>query len=91
LIDVQFEGRDGFYFSDRHDTRSTAFELLHLRVAWQQPTWELALWGRNLLDEDYFIRGFGSFGNDPRKGYVVEDYLQFGEPLQIGASLELRF
>lgn len=91
LIDVQFEGRDAFFFSDRHDTRSTAFELLHMRIAWQQPTWEVALWGRNLTDEDYFIRGFGSFGNDPRKGYVVEDYLQYGEPLQVGASLELRF
>ena len=91
LIDLQWEGRDAFFFSDRHDTRSTSFDLLHLRVAWQQESWEVALWGRNLTDEDYFIRGFGSFGNDPRKDYVVEDYLQFGEPLQVGASVELRF
>jgi len=91
LVDLQWEGRDAFYFSDRHDTRSTAYELLHLRVAWQAEAWEVALWGRNLTDEDYFIRGFGSFGNDPRKGYVVEDYLQYGEPRQVGLSLERRF
>jgi outer membrane receptor protein involved in Fe transport len=91
LIDVQFEGRDAFYFSDRHDARSDAYGLLHLRLAWQAQRWELALWGRNLLDEDYFTRGFGSFGNDPRKGYVVEEYRQFGDPRQLGASIELRF
>ena len=91
LVDLQWEGRDAFYFSDRHDARSTAFSLLHLRAAWQARHWEVALWGRNLLDEDYFIRGFGSFGNDPRKGYVVEEYVQYGEPRQLGLSLEYRF
>jgi len=91
LLDVQLEGRDAFYFSDRHDARSGSYGLLHLRLAWQAERWELAVWGRNLLDEDYFTRGFGSFGNDPRKGYAVEEYRQFGDPRQLGASLELRF
>jgi len=91
LLDLQFEGRDAFYFSDRHDARSTAFGLLNLRLAWQARDWELSLWSRNLLDEDYFTRGFGSFGNDPRKGYIVEEYRQFGEPRQLGASVEYRF
>lgn len=91
LIDVQYEGRDAFFFSDRHDARSTSFGIVNLRAAWQTERWELSLWARNLLDEDYFTRGFGSFGNDPRKGYVVEEYRQFGEPRQVAASLELRF
>ena len=91
LIDLQFEGRDAFYFSDRHDARSDAFGLVNLRLAWQARDWELSLWSRNLLDEDYFTRGFGSFGNDPRKGYIVEEYRQFGEPRQLGASVEYRF
>lgn len=88
---VQFEGRDAFYFSDRHDARAPAFELLHLRLAWEHDRWSAALWARNLLDEDYFVRGFGSFGNDPRKGYITEEYLQFGDPRQLGVNLELRF
>ncbi|MEO1080516.1 MAG: TonB-dependent receptor [Pseudomonadota bacterium] len=91
LLDMQYEGRDAFFFSDRHDARSTSFGVMNLRAAWQQERWELSLWARNLLDEDYFTRGFGSFGNDPRKGYIVEEYRQFGEPRQIAASLELRF
>jgi outer membrane receptor protein involved in Fe transport len=88
--ELQWEGRDAFYFSDRHEERSDAFSLVHLRVAYQREDWELAFWGRNLLDEDYFIRGFGSFGNDPRKGYIVEPYRQFADPRQLGVSLELR-
>ncbi|MFT4768819.1 MAG: iron complex outermembrane receptor protein [Glaciecola sp.] len=88
--DLQWEGRDTFYFSDRHDEQSGAYTLLHLRVAYQRENWELAFWGRNLLDEDYFTRGFGSFGNDPRKGYVTEAYRQFADPRQLGLSLELR-
>ena len=50
----------------------------------------MALWGRNLADEDYFIRGFGSFGNDPRKGYITEEYVQFGEPRQVGITVDFR-
>lgn len=88
--DLQWEGRDSFYFSDRHDEQSGAYTLIHLRVAYQRENWELALWGRNLLDEDYFTRGFGSFGNDPRKGYITEAYRQFAAPRQLGLSLELR-
>ena len=89
--DLQWEGRDSFYFSDRHDARSRSYSLVHARVAWEQSNWELALWLRNITDEDYEIRGFGSFGNDPRKGYIVEEYVQYGEPRQVGMSLELRF
>lgn len=89
--DLQWEGRDAFFFSDRHEERSTSFSLLHARLAYQTSQWEVALWGRNLTNEDYFIRGFGSFGNDPRKGYVTEEYLQFGDPRQLGVSVELQF
>ncbi|WOJ98404.1 TonB-dependent receptor [Congregibacter brevis] len=88
--DLQWEGRDSFFFSDRHDVKSDAYGLIHLRVAYQGENWEVALWGRNLTDEDYFTRGFGSFGNDPRKGYVTEAYRQFGDPRQLGLSLELQ-
>jgi hypothetical protein len=32
------------------------------------------------------VRGFGSFGNDPRNGYITEPYYQFGEPRVFGLS-----
>ena len=45
------------------------------------------LWGRNLIDETTFVRGFGTFGNDPRKEYALEPYRQYGEPRMVGLTL----
>ena len=41
---------------------------------------------KNLTNEDYQTRGFGSFGNDPRKFYVTEPYNQYGAPRVLGVS-----
>jgi iron complex outermembrane recepter protein len=88
---AEAEGKDGFFFSDRHGARAGAYDLLHLRGGLRTTHWDAALWVRNVGDEDYAIRGFGSFGNDPRKGYAVEPYYQYGEPRVLGASLAYRF
>lgn len=88
---AETEGKDSFYFSDRHRARSDAYALVHLRLGYRTARWEAALWARNVGDEDVFIRGFGSFGNDPRKGYAVEPYYQYGEPRILGGTLAYRF
>ena len=38
------------------------------------------------LGERIEIRGFGSFGNDPRDGYTTRPFVQFGEPRMIGIT-----
>ena len=50
--------------------------LLHARLSKTVQNWEFSIWARNLLDKDYTTRGF-YFGNDPRKDYVAENYIQF--------------
>ncbi|AKS41220.1 TonB-dependent receptor [Wenzhouxiangella marina] len=88
---AEVEGKDAFYFSSRHEERSNAYELFNLRLGYQLGLWEVALWARNLGDETVRVRGFGSFGNDPRKGYAVEPYYQFGEPRTVGLSASYAF
>ncbi len=83
------DGKDSYFFSDRHAVKSTRFALLNARVGYTSGKWKLSLWARNINDKDYFIRAFGSFGNDPRKDYVTEPYFQFGEPRIAGATLEI--
>ena len=85
------EGKDDFYFSDRHSAKAGSYDLLHGRVGYATENWWVALWGRNLTDEDYYVRGFGSFGNDPRKDYVTENYYQYGEPRMVGVSASVSF
>ena len=90
LANAEWTGMDSYFFSDRHDTRSPSRQLLNGRLEWRRGVWHISLWGRNLLDETYYTRGFGSFGNDPRKAYAVEPYYQFGEPRTYGVTLEYR-
>jgi len=88
---AEAEGKDAFFFSSRHEVRSDAYELFHLRLGYRTPRWDLAVWVRNLTDEDIKTRGFGSFGNDPRDGFRVRPFFQFGEPRVIGASAGYAF
>lgn len=88
---VEFEGKDGFYFSDSHDQKSKSFELLHASFSYQIENLELQLWGRNLTDEGYEVRGF-YFANDPRDFYAeAEAYTQLGDPRTFGLSATYSF
>jgi outer membrane receptor protein involved in Fe transport len=91
FLRLEVEGKDAFYFSDRHDAQADSYELVHGRLGYSRDNWSVGLWGRNLTDEDYQVRGFGSFGNDPRKDYLVEDYFQLGEPRMVGVDISLSF
>ncbi|MCB1692349.1 MAG: TonB-dependent receptor [Pseudomonadales bacterium] len=84
------DARDRFYFSDRHNLRGNAYALVNASAGYEADHWTIRLWGRNLTNRDYYVRGFGSFGNDPRNGYAVEPYLQFGEPRVLGIDFEYR-
>ncbi|NND00313.1 MAG: TonB-dependent receptor [Gammaproteobacteria bacterium] len=90
-ISGSVEAKDDFYFSDRHDERSLAYELLNLELAYQGDDWRIALYGKNLTDELVLTRGFGSFGNDPRKFYQTEAYHQFAAPRVVGLRASMDF
>jgi len=89
-LDVNVQGRDAFYFSDSHDARSDSYALLNASLRYQRDAMTLTLWGRNLTDEDTFVRGF-YFGNDPRDDYTTRGYTQLGEPVRYGLTVNLDF
>ena len=91
-LSVSLDAKDDFYFSDSHSVQSDPYELLNMNLSYSGERWSLSFWGRNLTNQDYAVRGFffGEFGNDPRKGYTPEPYLQFGEPRMIGVNYELQ-
>ena len=90
-LNIELEGKDSFFFSDRHNEQSDSYELVNLRLGYVADNWELALFGRNLTDKDIQVRGFGSFGNDPRNGYTTEPYYQLGAPRVVGLSANYSF
>ena len=90
-IKFDIEAKDEFYFSDRHNIRSDDHVLLNVVLGYQKNSWEVNLFGKNLTDEDYQTRGFGSFGNDPRKFYDTEPYYQYGAPRVVGINGKRKF
>ncbi|RUO18979.1 hypothetical protein CWE08_10490 [Aliidiomarina iranensis] len=87
---IEMDARDKFYYSNSHDEQSDSYQLFHARLNYQLQNWEFSLWARNLFDKDYTTRGF-FFGNDPRKDYAPENYVQYGEPRRVGVTARYRF
>lgn len=92
---LEVEGKDGFYYSDSRrfaadpdDLRSQSYELVNAAVGYQRERWEVRVWGRNLGDADYTVRGF-YFPNDPRDGYQERGWFQLGDPRRYGVTLNV--
>ncbi|MFW6094719.1 MAG: TonB-dependent receptor [Pseudomonadota bacterium] len=97
---VETEGKDDYYFSnsfrcllpdcdaDVDELRSDAYELWHASLGYRSAHWSVKLWGRNLADEDYAVRGY-HFGNDPRDQYAPRGFFQLGEPRRYGVTVTL--
>jgi iron complex outermembrane receptor protein len=90
FVQLDIEAKDEFYFSSSHDAKSESYELLNAKIGYEVDAWSLALWGRNLTDEEVETRGF-RFGNDPRDGYTTHTYVQLGEPRIVGLTGRYKF
>ena len=89
-LNISLEGKDDYYFSDGHAERSPSYAVYNGSLRYSVDAWELSAWGRNLGDEDYFVRGF-SFPNDPRDGYTATRWTQLGSPRQFGVTAKVSF
>ncbi len=78
-----------FYDLPPNGTRSNAYGLVNAKVGWDTKRWEAYLWGRNLLDKNYTVRGF-YFGDEP-PDFPNKLYTQLGEPRNWGVHLTVRF
>lgn len=81
--------KDAFYYDVSHDQRSKSYELVNTRVGYEGESWDVSLWAKNLLDENYAVRGF-YFGNEP-PDFPDTLYTRLGDPRQIGITVEKRF
>ena len=88
---VDIEGKGSAYASANHNEKLDGYTLLNMRLAYETEHWTVAVWGRNLTDKDVQTRGFGGFGNDPRKLYETEAYYQLGEPRVYGIDVRYEF
>lgn len=86
---VDVTGKDAFYYDYSHDQKSESYQRVNLRLGKTWDEWSVFLWGRNVFDATYYVRGF-YFGNEP-PAYPDKLYTQRGEPRQFGATLRYEF
>jgi len=84
------EGMGSYYFSDTHDQKSDPYALLNSSIEYVYGDFSAIVWGRNLTDKEYAVRGF-YFGNNPAKGYEDELYTQKGTPRTFGLTVTYDF
>ncbi|MFB2653762.1 TonB-dependent receptor [Shewanella seohaensis] len=90
FANVNMSGKSEFYYSDSNDSRSEPYTIVNARLGYEASAWSAYLWGRNLFDEEYGVRGF-YFGNEPDNGWAEKQYIRYGDPRQIGVTLNVKF
>ena len=91
VLKANVEGKNSYYFSNRHNEKSESYNLLNMSLEYNYNDLIATLWTRNLTDEEYQTRGFGSFGNNPANGYATELYTQQGSPRTVGVTVGYNF
>ena len=91
VVKANIEGKNSYYFSNRHNEKSDSYNLLNTSLEYTKNDITATLWVRNVTDEEYQTRGFGSFGNNPANGYATELYTQQGSPRTMGVTVSYDF
>ena len=91
IFKTNIAGKDSYYFSNRHNEKAKAYTLLNASFEYLYQDITMTLWGNNLTNSDYQVRGFGTFGNNPGNGYKTELYTQQGDPRTFGFTLGYDF
>jgi iron complex outermembrane receptor protein len=87
---ADFIAVDDYYFDvPPADHRAGAHSLTHLKAGYEAEQWGAYVWARNVFDEEYVVRGF-FFANEP-PNWEDKQYVQLGEPRQIGISARWEF
>ena len=90
---LEFEGRDAFFYSDSHNYRASDTHRINLRLRYQTGAYEVQVYANNVTDEDYGVRGFSGWDADPRSGdgFDEQSYQQLGAPRVLGLTVRLDF
>ncbi|MGO9512195.1 MAG: TonB-dependent receptor [Steroidobacteraceae bacterium] len=83
-------GMGSFYYDMPPNwTTSRPYGLVNAKLGWQTGRYEVYLWGRNLLNKDYTVRGF-YFGDVP-PNFPNTLYTQLGDPRNWGVHFTYNF
>ncbi|MCW3171739.1 TonB-dependent receptor [Shewanella subflava] len=90
FANINTSGKSEFYYSDSNESKSDPYNIINARLGYETQTWSAYLWGRNLFDEKYGVRGF-YFGNEPDLDWADKQYIRYGDPRQVGVTFDYKF
>jgi iron complex outermembrane receptor protein len=87
---LEATGMGSYYFDMPPNwTTSNAYGLVNGKLGWEASSWSAYLWGRNLFDKNYPVRGF-YFGDVP-PNFPNQFFRQLGEPRVWGVNFTYSF
>jgi iron complex outermembrane recepter protein len=92
---VDVTGMGSYYFDlPPNWTTSRPYGLVNGRLGWETQRWSASLWGRNLLDKKYAVRGF--YFSDTPQDFLADPpvnrlYTQLGDPRAWGVNVSVNF
>ena len=92
-INIEYTGKDSFYISNDSDQIIKGYGLLNASVNYKYKNTSISIWGKNLSDKRYGVKAF-YFGLGPDS--LVEEnaeryYVQWGDPVEYGATIQFKF
>lgn len=70
------------YFDERNTTGQDAYEIYNAKIGYEAERWDIYIYGKNLMDEEYF-----SFGRVNATGVMAN----MGAPRTVGVTASIRF
>lgn len=92
---VDVTGMGSYYFDlPPNWTTSRPYGLVNGRLGWESQRWSASVWGRNLLDKKYAVRGF--YFSDTPQDFLANPpvnrlYTQLGDPRAWGVNISVNF
>ena len=89
FIQSDLSRQGAFFFDDSQNQKSTPYSVLNVSTGYRDQHWSWTFWAKNLLAENYPVRGF-YFGNEP-PDFANTKYVQRADPLFFGTTLSFNF
>lgn len=86
---LEISGKDSFYYSNSHDQVSKSYNLVNFKLGYEQKHWRWFIWGKNILNKKYTVRGF-FFANEP-PDWIEKLYTRQGNPSQWGLTINYNY
>ena len=87
-INIDYSGKDSFFISNDSDQIIEGYGLLNASLNYKYKNASISIWGKNLMDKRYGVKAF-YFALTP--SYEDAYYVQWGDPIEYGATVQFKF